>query len=1145
MQKPKVKNKSSNLKNPPENNFGKIQNRGFMWVIDCNTYQIVQVSDNVMTFLAVEATKILGSALQSFSFYAQLQAQVDTIGNRSSLSTLPQAVFLPEFALNQAFYLSFYFDKSYLILEFEPAQEPNQEVLNECLDFIHQFTLDISQTLRLQDLLSLIINRLQKLGKFKHLMITRYEGENEFEIVAENLQNADFSMQGYRFLIELHPDFITKIFPNNAIYYCEHTQAPPSSLIGLPTYAHIDLYPAGLRLSAKQYASYMKRFNFRNSLNLNLIVKGKLWGVIEAFDSDLPTIPLKLRQTLQSLASLISAKLETKLDKIEDEALSFYLDQEKHLIQQLIISDKPELAFLHSKINLLRLNQATGVVFRYEGQTHTLGKTPPLEFIDLLFAYIKENISENKKVFSTHYLSHLLPEARDYAAIASGVLFLEISRPAKEFIIWFKPEAERKLFWVNEPTQNQDSNISILSLPSKSWLEVQKCRSAAWSPAEIKAAKILRNDFWEYIQLKNVNLVESNQKLNNLLLATQALNVDLSESQTHLKAILDSSPNIYILISPKQKIITFNQVAEKAILITTRKKIQVGDSAIGLLATGIFSDFVLHFEQAIKGQKVLFNTKIEARKAFWFEIQYLPIFDDDRQIIGVSFVAMDITNKRETVLQVLAEKEKAQRYLNIAQVMISVSDNKGRIQLVNQKVCETLGYQEAELIGKNGLELIIDTQRRSKLMATFTQEAQTQLSQGAFIFETEEWINTKDNRHLLIAFIAASIVSPQGELMGFISSAQDITEKHLAETRLAQSEANLKTVFDTAPLMIFSVDKAYKLLIANEAFLNYFNSRREQPLSIGDNLLAAFPVYYQARAIELLNRGLAGENFKVTEKSIFGDNEYLERTFTPIKVGNEINSVLVINRNITQEKQHEEEILIAKAQAETMNRLKTNFLANMSHEIRTPINGIIGLSQVMKEETNLEDINFYLDLQIQSGRRLLDTLNNILQLSRIESEKTTPNLQIVNIHHLIKEILPPFRTLANNKNLQLNFIPYFKPLLCVGDAALLMQILNHVLSNAVKFTENGFVTIQTNLEHANLDFVKIEIIDTGIGITQEFLPRVFNAFEQESSGIQRTYEGAGLGLSIAKKYIEVLGGQIEVVSTKGKGSTFSIILPYD
>jgi PAS domain S-box-containing protein len=1146
MQTSIVKNNLNLLKTMSNNDFGKVQNIGFMWVINYNTYQIVQVSDNVSNYLPVDINEIVGLNIHTFSFYAYLQTQIDKTGNRSIATALSETILLPEFKINQAFYVSFYFDKSYLILEFEPFTESDKEVLTGYLDFINQFTIEISQTLQLQQLLTLAINRLQAFGNFNHLMITRYEGENEFEIVAENFQNSNFSMLGYRFTMSLHSDFITKILPNNTIYYSEDIAQTPSLLIGLAEHTDIiDLSPARLRLPTKQYSNYMKQFNCRSSIILSIVVKGKLWGIIEIFNIEPKPLPLKMRQVLQSLAYLISSKLETKLDKIEDDALNFYLDQEKHLIQQLIANDKPEIAFLQSKINLLRLNQATGVVLRYDGKTSTLGNTPPLELIDQIFDYIQKNISENKKLFKTHYLSHLLPEAGKYASIASGIMFLEISRPAQEFIMWFKPETERKLLWVTEPTQSQDSTIVLLPLANKIWLEVQKYRSATWSLAETKVAKILRNDFWEYIQLKNAGLVENNQKLNDLLLATQALNVDLSESQMYLKAIFDSSPNIYMLISPKKKIITFNRFAERAILIMTRQSIRVGDSTLGLLDNGIFRDFALHFEQAVNGRKVLVNTKVEARKDFWFEVQYLPVFDDSQQIIGVSFVATDITDKREAILQVIAEKEKVKKYLDIAQIMISISDNLGVIQLVNQKICETLGYQESELVGKDGFEFIANLQRRAEIVEVFRGQMQVQLDQKPFIFEAEEWITTKDNRQLLVAFTTTSLVSPKGELLGFISSAQDITEKRLAEARLAQSEANLKTVFDMAPLMIFSVDKEYKLLIANELFLNYMNSKLENPIKIGDNLLVVLPAAYQPRAIELVKRCLAGENFKIIEKNTFGGDEYLERTFTPIKVDNEITSILVISRNITQEKQYEEEILIAKTQAETMNRLKTNFLANMSHEIRTPINGIIGLSQVMKEETSIEDINFYLDLQIQSGRRLLDTLNNILQLSRIESETPKPNLQIINIHHLIKEILPPMRNLANNKDIQLNFIPYSKTLLCVTDSTLLMQVLNNVVGNAIKFTENGFVTIETNLYQSTADFVQIKIIDTGIGITQEFLPRVFNVFEQESSGIQRTYEGAGLGLSIAKKYLDILGGQIEVSSQKGKGSTFTIILPYD
>jgi len=236
-----------------------------------------------------------------------------------------------------------------------------------------------------------------------------------------------------------------------------------------------------------------------------------------------------------------------------------------------------------------------------------------------------------------------------------------------------------------------------------------------------------------------------------------------------------------------------------------------------------------------------------------------------------------------------------------------------------------------------------------------------------------------------------------------------------------------------------------------------------------------------------------------------------------------------------------DELRTAKELAEEMNRLKTNFLSNMSHEIRTPINGILGLSQVIEMETENDDVRKYVRLQQQSGQRLLNTITSILNLSRIEARRDQLRLTSININKLIHECIAPLEGLANGKKLSLVFKPSAEQLHCLSDETMLYQVINNIVGNAIKFTEKGEVVISTGFHEPSGAFIRVA--DTGIGISDDFLPRIFNSFEQESTGRGRSYEGSGLGLSISKKYIELLDGQITVSSRKNAGTTFEIKLP--
>jgi len=219
-----------------------------------------------------------------------------------------------------------------------------------------------------------------------------------------------------------------------------------------------------------------------------------------------------------------------------------------------------------------------------------------------------------------------------------------------------------------------------------------------------------------------------------------------------------------------------------------------------------------------------------------------------------------------------------------------------------------------------------------------------------------------------------------------------------------------------------------------------------------------------------------------------------------------------------------DEMKKAKELAEEMNRLKSNFLANMSHEIRTPINGILGISQIIEMEAASPEIKSYVQLQKQSGERLLNTITSILNLSRLEAEKSQLSLKVVEINQLLLNNLKPLGGLAKAKELEFVINLYSEKLYCLADDSMLYQVFNNIIGNAIKFTERGSISVTTVLDKTKTNQIVLTVEDTGIGISKDFLPNIFNPFEQESSGRSRSHEGSGLGLSISKRYIELLGG---------------------
>ncbi len=232
----------------------------------------------------------------------------------------------------------------------------------------------------------------------------------------------------------------------------------------------------------------------------------------------------------------------------------------------------------------------------------------------------------------------------------------------------------------------------------------------------------------------------------------------------------------------------------------------------------------------------------------------------------------------------------------------------------------------------------------------------------------------------------------------------------------------------------------------------------------------------------------------------------------------------------------------AKEMAESANRAKSEFLANMSHELKTPLNSIIGLSKLMRMQAENDDFRMYLDNVISSGVHLLDIINDILDLSKIEAGRLEMNAAPQNILKVMESCIGIVAVLSKEKNIRLA-LDWKAPetLEVMGEDKRLQQIFLNLLSNAVKFTDQGGSITVMSSEIGG--FVEIDVRDTGVGIHENHLDLIFDKFTQVNAELNRNTAGTGLGLTIAKKLVEAHGGTIRVSSSIGKGSTFTVSLP--
>lgn len=338
--------------------------------------------------------------------------------------------------------------------------------------------------------------------------------------------------------------------------------------------------------------------------------------------------------------------------------------------------------------------------------------------------------------------------------------------------------------------------------------------------------------------------------------------------------------------------------------------------------------------------------------------------------------------------------------------------------------------------------------------------------------------------------------------------------------------------------MILSFDKNGKILEANQKAFDTYGYTKDELLKM--NLLDLS--FDKKKDVEIIFSSIntsEGVLFETNHKRKNGSIIPVEISAKLIKQGDE-EILLAIIRDNTERKKLEIDLILAKDRAEEMDRLKTIFLSNMSHELNTPMSGIIGFSELLLLELNdktHKDMAAYIH---KSSKRLNDTLTSLLDISKLEAQKTSIKLVPVEVTEVLKDCRRSFSEAAIAKGIIINCISSSEKIFINAEYSIIHKIFCNLLDNAVKFTKHGEVTLQSDiLENQAV----IKLIDTGIGISEEHLEVIFEPFRQASEGLTRKYEGSGLGLSITKKFVEVLGGTMSIKSKLEVGTTITLEFP--
>ncbi|MEG4091815.1 response regulator [Microcoleus sp. Pol12B4] len=411
----------------------------------------------------------------------------------------------------------------------------------------------------------------------------------------------------------------------------------------------------------------------------------------------------------------------------------------------------------------------------------------------------------------------------------------------------------------------------------------------------------------------------------------------------------------------------------------------------------------------------------------------------------------------------------------------------------------------------------------------------------------------------------ATEISTQLKMVGEMLA--NVLERKRAEAALRQSETKYRSIFENAVEGIFQTTPTGHYLSGNRALARIYGYEScTQMLAELTDINRQFYVNPNRRAEFMTQLGARGQLSKFESQIYRRDGSTIWISENARSICDENGSVLYYEgtvQDITDRKQAESAMQLALEAAESANRAKSTFLANMSHELRTPLNAIIGYSEMLKEEAEeLGSCESVPDLEkiCSAGKHLLSLIDDILDISKIEAGRMDLYLETFDIHTLIESAVATARPLVEKNGNTLEVYCPDNLDTMHADMTKVRQVLLNLLSNAAKFTQNGKIAIgverikneqlkMKNQEESseilisNSEFLSFRVADTGIGMTQEQLQRVFQPFTQGDASTTREYGGTGLGLAISQRFCQMMGGSIEVSSTLGSGTTFTVLLP--
>jgi PAS domain S-box-containing protein len=622
------------------------------------------------------------------------------------------------------------------------------------------------------------------------------------------------------------------------------------------------------------------------------------------------------------------------------------------------------------------------------------------------------------------------------------------------------------------------------------------------------------------------------------------LQEQLRESQLYNRSLIEASPDSLVTVDPDLIITDVNEQMVK--LTGVPREVLVGSP---------FRDYFTDGERAAAGvRRTLkdgsvsnYELVLKAKGGRQTRVSFnAAVFKDlEGRTEGIFASARDITEQKK-VEDKLQESQTYNRGLIEASpdALVTV-DPDLIITDLNEQMVRLTGYSRKRLIGTHFPGLFTDPGRADEGVRTALREN--------LVTNYELLLRKRNGQKIPVSFNAGTFHDVAGNVRGVLAAARDITEQKKLEAQLRESQNYNRGLVESNIDALMTTDLLGAITDVNKQMEVITGMSRDQLVG------TPFKKYFTdpTKAEEAIRRVL-GENkvtdYELTMRTATGgvtDVSYNATTFTD--TAGHLSGVFAAARDVTEQKrlreqleQRNRELEIQNLRVQEANRLKSEFLASMSHELRTPLNSIIGFSEFLLNGDGValdQEQREYLGDILNSGNHLLQLINDVLDLAKVESGKMELSPEPFSPRKAVEEVCSVVKRMVSEKRLTLH--TEIAPDLATVwlDPLRFKQILYNLLSNAVKFTDEGGEVDVTVLPRNDKVF-ELKVRDTGIGIAATDIPRLFREFEQLEAGPSRRYQGSGLGLSLTKKLVELHGGTIDVESVLGKGTTFIVALPY-